>query len=206
MRPSHISIFLGFLWSLTLGFGFHRLWAYEAVPGASAKPPTHFAEAAGFPHEPGQKTLIMLAHPRCPCTRASIEALARLMAQREGSLVATVLFVRPEGVPGGWEKSDMWRSAAAIPNVRVVSDEEGTLARRFGGATSGQVLLYNEAGRLLFEGGITSARGQAGDNVGSGTIRSLVSDTVSAQTQTPVFGCSLFGVAANPTEGRSTGR
>ena len=57
-----------------------------------------------------------------------------------------------------------WRSAAAIPGVTVHVDHDGGEARRFGAETSGFVVLYDAHGELLFAGGITTGRGQAGDN------------------------------------------
>ena len=39
--------------------------------------------------------LVMFAHPRCPCTRASIGELALIMARVHGRLTADVLFVKP---------------------------------------------------------------------------------------------------------------
>ena len=174
MRLSHALIVVGLLCSAALGFGFNRLWQYEALPGPPAKPPKRYTGVAGLPHAPGRATLVMLAHPRCPCTRASVEELARLMARCQGRVAATVLFVKPAGVPDGWEKGGLWRATAALPGVRVLTDEDGILARRLGGSTSGQVLLYDRDGQLMFAGGITSTRGQAGDNAGADAIHALV--------------------------------
>jgi hypothetical protein len=57
--------------------------------------------------------------------------------------------------------------------------------------TSGQVLLYDVSGRLVFRGGITAGRGHAGDNVGrDNVVAFLLHDTVPAES-TPVFGCSI---------------
>ena len=87
----------------------------------------------------------MAAHPHCPCTRASIESLARIMTRCRGLVTAHVAFCKPAGFPGDWEQTDLWRSAAAIPDVEVFCDEEGREARRFGAATSGCVLLFSPA-------------------------------------------------------------
>jgi hypothetical protein len=64
-------------------------------------------------------------------------------------------------------------------------------ARRFGASTSGQTLLYNMAGRLVFNGGITIARGHSGSNDGRDAVVALLSGLVPMHTITPVFGCSL---------------
>ena len=71
-------------------------------------------------------------------------------------------------------------------------DDEGTEANRFHAATSGQTLLYDAAGSLLFSGGITGSRGHSGDNAGQTAIVSLVNSGAPRLTETSVFGCPLF--------------
>jgi hypothetical protein len=114
------------------------------------------------------------------------------MAQTQGRLTAYVLFLKPTGFSDDWEKTDLWRSAADIPGVKPVIDYDGNEARRFHAATSGQTVLYDAEGRLLFSGGITMARGHAGDNAGRSAIISLINAGIAEQTVTPVFGCPLF--------------
>jgi hypothetical protein len=177
-----------------LTVGLSGLWKYESTPGTPACSPlhwpadTHVARALGLP------TLVLLAHPRCPCSRATIGELSNLMTECQGRLTATVLVLRPTQVPDGWERTDLWNTAAAIPGVSVVSDTAGDEARRFGAATSGQALLYGIDGRLLFAGGITESRGHSGDNAGRAAVALLVLGRRQAAHATfgPVFGCPLF--------------
>jgi hypothetical protein len=135
-------------------------------------------------------------HPKCPCSRATTDELAKLMAHAQGRMVARVLMIRPDGVPEAWERTDLWRSAAAIPGVTVVADPQGTESRRFGAATSGQTLLYAADGRLLFAGGITGSRGHIGDNEGRSLVLALARAEIvpmqGERPQTPVYGCPLF--------------
>jgi hypothetical protein len=88
--------------------------------------------------------------------------------------------------------TDLWDSAGQIPGVAAVADEDGAEAHRFSAATSGQVVLYDSSGRLLFSGGITASRGHSGDNVGRRAIVSLLADGSGVRTETPVFGCPIF--------------
>lgn len=141
---------------------------------------------------PDRATLIMLAHPHCPCTRASIGELALLMAHAQGRVNAYVLFLKPQGFTDDWEKSDLWRSAAEIPGVSVLKDEGGVEAARFHAATSGQTVLYDATGRLLFSGGITGGRGHSGDNAGRSAITALLNEGEAEQAETAVYGCPLF--------------
>jgi hypothetical protein len=124
------------------------------------------------------------------------------MTQAQGRVTAYVLFIKPSGFTTEWEKTDLWASAAAIPGVHVVSDDEGVEADRFHSATSGQTLLYDAEGKLLFSGGITSARGHEGDNAGRAAIVSLLTTSDAALTKTSVFGCPLFAPKADCLKGK----
>jgi hypothetical protein len=134
----------------------------------------------------------MLAHPHCPCTRASIRELARLIAQAQGRVTAYALFVKPAGSSDDWEKTDLCQSAASIPGVSVVVDD-GVEAGRFHAVTSGQTVLYDAEGHLLFSGGITGSRGHSGDNAGRTAIVSLLNTGEAERMESSVFGCPLFG-------------
>lgn len=175
-----------------IGFGLTLLWGYENAPGQIAAPPSQWPSDSGINLATDRATLIVLAHPRCPCTRASIGELARLMAQSQGRVTAYALFVKPEGSSDDWEKTDLWQSAASIPGVNVLADD-GVEARRFNAVTSGQTVLYDTAGHLMFSGGITGSRGHSGDNEGRSAIVALLNTGEAERAETSVFGCSLFG-------------
>jgi len=181
-----------FIWLFAIGAGLWILSGYAITPGPAVTPPLHWPPETRLHRAPDRATLVMLAHPRCPCTRASIGELAALMTRCPGRLMAYVLFLKPAGFPVDWEKTDIWYSAAAIPGVRVLSDDEGREAAHFRAATSGETLLYAPDGRLLFSGGITGARGHAGDNAGRRSLVSLLTTGKAERTVTPVFGCPLY--------------
>jgi hypothetical protein len=66
-------------------------------------------------------------------------------------------------------------------------------------------VLYDSAGNLLFRGGITSARGHAGDNAGRAAVVSLLTSDEAEGRDTPVFGCPLFAQNECPA-GKEVGR
>jgi hypothetical protein len=138
-------------------------------------------------------TLVMFAHPKCPCTRASMEELARAMAQCEGRLRVHVMLYLPDKAPAGWTQTDLWQSAAAIPGVEPQWDRNGVEAARFGATTSGFVVLYDAAGRLGFSGGITAERGHAGDNDGEQAVIAMANGKAPGRQTMPTLGCSIFG-------------
>ena len=181
-------------WIAAVAFGLRSLFQYENTPGsvgvlAQEWPNTQIERATDRP------TLLMVAHPRCPCTVASVAELARIMARLQGRVAACVLLVKPNGSGPDWEDTNLRRSAEAIPGVKVIFDPDGVEARRFGAETSGHTLLFGANGHLLFNGGITASRGHAGDNAGESAIVALVNNQTPARTRTLVFGCSLVNSA-----------
>lgn len=179
------------LWACGVTAGFRMLLVYQATPGEAAVAPPHWPDSSPIPRRPGRPTLVMLAHPRCPCSRASVEELAWILARTGAEMDAHVFFVKPEGFAAGWERSDLWRRAASIYGVAVHRDDAGAAAALFGAATSGQTLLYDASGRLRFSGGITGGRGHAGANAGREAVLALLSGAGAAQAAVPAFGCAL---------------
>lgn len=187
-----LTVIAGIAWLLAVTSGLRVLLAYEASPSPAGAPSHTWPADSSLIRAKDRATLIMLAHPRCPCTRASISELALLMASVQGSVKAVVLFMQPGGTEKGWEKTGLWESAAAIPGVTVLRDEDGSEARRFEIETSGHALLFDATGRLVFSGGITSARGHEGDNAGRSAIVSMLTGSTPPLDRTLVFGCALF--------------
>src|SRR2546423_7614548 len=169
-----------------------RLWKYEGAAGAPAQAPITWPASSHVHRAIGLPTLVVFMHPQCPCSRASVEELAKLMTRCQGKLAATVLMILPDGEPSGWEKTSLWTSAAQIPGVSVITDANGIESSRFGAATSGQTLLYSAGGDLLFAGGITESRGHSGDNAGRSLAAALALGEIepprAPTAHTPVFG------------------
>ena len=182
----------GGLWVFAVGAGLVKMWDYENTAGRRRPPPCTWPAESAIRGEAGRATLVLFAHPRCPCTRASLGELALLMARCQERVTAHVLFLRRAGGAADWVKTDLWRNAAAIPGVEVSWDEDGVEARRFEAVTSGHALLYDAAGRLRFNGGITGSRGHSGDNAGRSTIVAWLNNGEIGPTETSVFGCSLL--------------
>src|SRR3989440_5381956 len=191
-----ITTLLGATWTVALAFGARVLFHYETTPGRVGPVASNWPAASVIPRQTDKLTLLMLAHPHCPCTRASIGELAQIMAHAFGKANAYVLFVKPQGAGPDWDDTDLRRSAAAIPGVTVLTDENGTEAGRFGAETSGHTLVFDRNGTLVFSGGITASRGHAGDNAGESAVLAALSQQPIMRNRTPVFGCSLTNRAA----------
>jgi hypothetical protein len=192
-RKISIGIAIAFvLWLAVVVGGTIEMVRYSDAPGRGDMAPIAWPKDSQIPFDASRPTLVMFAHPRCPCTRASVGELEVLMAQVPGRLSARVVFLKPAGTATNWEKTDLWRKAASIPGVTVYTDNEGLEARRFHSETSGQTVLYDRDGALRFQGGITLGRGHAGDNPGRDALQDYLREGHSIQITTPVFGCSLF--------------
>lgn len=171
--------------------GLGALAIHSNAPGASVAPPATWPEGSAVQRQPGKPTLVMVVHPQCPCSRASLAELSRLLARRAGSVTAVVLFVRPAEEPEGWEQTDTWKSAKAIPGVTVLVDVGGVEAARFHAVTSGTTLLFGPGGEELFSGGITAARAHEGPSAGQDAISAILDAEIDGGVTAPVFGCSL---------------
>jgi hypothetical protein len=182
-------LFLTMAWFVTAVMGTGVLAVYDLTPGTKASIPRDWPAQDRIYRAFGEPTLVMFAHPECPCTRASLGELEVLMAHCQNLVAAHVVLLQEAGK--NWLDSDLWRSAQAIPGVVVQVDPDGNTAQEFGVTTSGQVVLYGTDGKLLFSGGITEARGHCGDNAGLSALIQILHHETPATRETPVFGCSL---------------
>jgi hypothetical protein len=171
--------------------GFGRLMEYKSEPGDAAAAPARWPSGSRVTRNTDGATLVLFAHPRCPCTRASISELARLLARFPERLSARVVFLRPADAGAEWDETDLVRRAAAIPGATTVRDDDGAEAARFRALTSGAAVLYDRNGRLLFAGGLTASRGHEGDSAGLRRITSLLRTGHADRRDAPVFGCAL---------------
>jgi hypothetical protein len=185
-------------WAAGVSGGVWFLWSYANRPGPSGPASIAWPRESSLRLDPARPTLLIFIHPHCPCSRASVDELDTLLARTAVRPSTMAVFVRPAGTEPGWERKGLWSKAAAIPGVEAAVDPEGAEARRFGVQTSGHVLLFGPDGALRFSGGITSARGHAGDNAGLSQVLDRLRNAALPGSTTPVFGCLLF--AGDPGE------
>jgi len=210
LRPALLTL-LVVIWIVGVGIGMKLVLDYQVRPGAAAQAPATWPATSSISRRANVPTLVLTAHPRCPCTRATLSELERIVADAHGGLDVIVLFVIPRGFDPAWAHAEVWRKAAAIPGVHVIDDPDGREVRHFGAFTSGQVLLYDGEGRLAFAGGITPGRGHEGDNAGRDAVVALANShrepithfTATEPRETPVYGCAL---ASSETGSKDGGR
>jgi len=182
------------VWASAAGGGLYAVTAHGAAPGNVAEAP---ASLAGNLRSAGRATIVVTAHPSCPCTRATLHELARIAREVKGAADIVLLFAGK----GDRDRvaAELRRSAEGIAGARVVEDPDRAIAKSLGAHTPGTVLFYDTRGALRFSGGITRARGHEGSSAGADTLRSLVAETgPSAPATTPVYGCPLASRTSNP--------
>lgn len=183
----------GLGWLGAVGAGMALVMDYDTRPGAPAAAPLVWPKGSRVMLAADRPTLIMLAHPRCDCTRASLTELAELLARAKQRPQSYVVFIKPAQTGAAWERTAVWTQATSIPGIEVLRDDYGDEARRFGVQTSGQVMMFLPDGRLAFSGGATSARGKTGLSIGRTTLLDLLDGRAASTFTAPVYGCPLFG-------------
>ena len=179
------------IWVLIISFGWGMLSRYENTPGRVKISPGNWPLISQISRSADLPMLVMFIHPHCPCSRASIKELSLIMTHVQNKVKTKVIFIRPEKFTEDWVKSDLWRSASQIPGVEVMIDNHGKESKIFHADVSGQTMLYDSQGHLIFSGGITSSRGHEGDNDGKDAIINFLTKGIILQKQTPAFGCLL---------------
>ncbi len=178
-------------WAALISAGLATLYNYEFKAGPSGQVATHWPSKSRIHPDNKPYHLVVVAHPRCPCTRATLSELELIMAQSQGKLSAYMLFTKPKEFSQEWVKTDLFKNAQKISGVHVFVDEDSQQALMFGGATSGQTFLFDKKGDLLFSGGITGSRGHEGDNAGKSAVIDAVQGKRVELRRSLAFGCPL---------------
>lgn len=180
-------------WAALVLIGFGYLHTYGARAGELADGPQTWRDGT-LEGVAGRPRVLLFAHPRCSCTRASIAELTHVVEAH--ALRATVVFWQPERADAEWRSSPTIDMVQQHPLLDAAWDPGGKVCRSFDAATSGQCLVYDANGRLRFSGGITAGRGHEGANEGRQTVDRLLSESGDPPTGVhtfPVFGCRLEG-------------
>jgi hypothetical protein len=180
------------LWATAMCGAFSLLAFHEFQTGVDESVVATSSWPAGsqLPSAP-QATLVMMAHPYCACTEASLEELKIITDRAKGQLRVFVLFLRAQGTKDDWSRTRYWDKAVAIAGVTVLEDLGGAEARRFGVSVSGEMVLFDPRGVTLFHGGITPTRGHAGDNQGRQRVLAALAGATSDPSNHAAYGCPI---------------
>lgn len=183
-------------WVVLVAAGVWWQCRYDYSQGPRGVVPALLPEMAALEHSSGAPIVIMALHPRCPCSRASVGELDALLERIPRRVDAVLLVCTPEAASDEWREAAQ-RVAIKVPRARVVLDAGGEMAARLGMMTSGAVVVYDAAGALLFDGGLTPGRGVTGSSVESQQLAEALLQADGGAVpgacviRAPVFGCGL---------------
>ncbi len=187
----------GVCWLAAIVAGFTAATLYEQTPAAVHASAEFWPTETRCQPPAGKPLLVMFIHPKCPCTRSSLEEVSQLQRRCGDLLDLQFVFLQPADASWRTEETAHWRTARALNAGSSLIDAEGVEHRRFGATTSGEAFLYAADGRLAFRGGMSIGRGHSGESPGRLAIESLVSRGTASTPSTPVYGCSLDRAAGN---------
>lgn len=179
------------VWMVATTVGLFALISYSNTSGDVGVTPVELPSSPTIRNTNGTSTLLMFIHPQCPCSQASLQQLAQIHARCHDKVTIRILFRSASESSDTWVQTRLWKSAQRIPGAIVSVDPDGRTAADFGARTSGHVLVYNADGQLVFNGGITAARGHEGDSLGTSAVIACLREGTSIQETVPVFGCDL---------------
>lgn len=174
-------------WLGAIGVGGLAMLNHAYSAGVAGTVDQHWPAGDKLSWTRSRPALVMVLHPNCPCSAASVEQLDRLLSAFPGAVEAFAVF-RPSTTsnPGA-----VRRHAERIPGLRVFEDVDGEIAPRLGAGTSGEAFFFGTDGALIFHGGLTPSRGHAGAGIGHDALLALISGRKSNVSSAPIFGCSV---------------
>jgi hypothetical protein len=180
------------VWLGLIGLGYSKLLHYSFAEGNSSQAPRHLPPALAHKSAVGtpRPQLILALHPRCPCSRATVRELAKILTQAPNAADVVVLSYLPRTSKEDWMNGVLLEECRHL-NCQIRPDVDGQVAASLGSLTSGTVALYDAKGRLRYRGGITAARGHEGDNMGAHAVVDILLGTRESFASMPVLGCPI---------------
>ena len=92
-------------WAVACVSVFVLLWSYANVPGAQGMLPVGWTAATELERPDDRAMLLVFAHPKCPCTRATMTAIERLQREVPSSFATRVVFYEPADADASWRQT-----------------------------------------------------------------------------------------------------
>ena len=141
-RPVLVSVAVAWFGACALGLA--GMARYANRPGTPAHAPSSWPAASRLSLDRSRPTLVMLTHPLCSCSRASLAELSELVARAPEAASLYIVFMKVP-VDAASEDASLWRSATAIPGAKVLRDD-GEESERFGAETSARLSYMDPTG------------------------------------------------------------
>lgn len=188
-------------WLVSVVVAFLQLADYACRPGQAAEPRSAWPSETKLNFIDDHWNVLVFMHPKCPCSRASMTELQRVIEQLEDSngqnIVTQFVFFHPEAESQAdsedWNDSELIRASSKLTDLAPWFDRGAVESRRFGATTSGHVMAYSPSGELGFSGGVTVRRSHEGDNAAAQALAEILDGSVNIEPTYPVFGCPITG-------------
>ncbi len=209
------------LWLVAvLSFGYWiTAYGFEVDASNLANSAATWPSDSSLPVASDRSTLLLFLHPQCPCSRATLVELEKILESTAALTNATprtlVVASVPRNADSQWTDSPLNKRARQLPNADLYVDVDGIETARFGVTTSGTVMLFSPQAGRIFSGGITISRGHEGHSVGGALLQEQLWRVLNHQpdavaeldaSSPPVFGCALCGPSPSTENDGTAGR
>ena len=178
------------LWLGLIAGGYAWLFRYSFAAGKTSAVPRTIPPSLASAAYSARPQLLLALHPRCPCSRATVRELAKILSRVPDACDVTVLMYHPASATDDWVQGALLDECRRM-SCRIRPDPAGRLAVSLGSLTSGGVALYDANGKLRYRGGITGSRGHEGDNAGERAVMEILQGRRESHPSMPVFGCPI---------------
>jgi len=178
------------IWIVGISIGMWQLVAYSTTPGPTTEVRAVWPQQSTLQLETESHTLLVFMHPRCPCSRATLNSMARVLASAEVEVVPKFIFGCPSTESATWAQTDLWTFAEGLG--QPILDWDSAESQLFGAVTSGHVMLFAPTGELVFSGGVTIGRGHEGDAIGKCALSEALRGKNAANDRFQIYGCPIM--------------
>jgi hypothetical protein len=153
-RCKQAAICLGLLFAC-IGIAWIARTCFSSKAMPVAQTPAQWPIESSIAKDGKSPTMVMFVEPESQDARACMDELRRVVMDKEVN--AVVVIRQPEQSADQSPDSPLIRAASQLPNTTIVVDHTGREAEYFHVQQSGQCLLYDQMGRLQFEGNLASS-------------------------------------------------
>lgn len=179
-------------WAAALLVGGYLFTGYSLDAQTSLRAVEHWPASSRLPVYDNEFHAVIFVHPKCVCSRSTLVELKRALGRSKTVPNISCVFYCPADHDPKWAQDELWELAQGVQKSARIIDLDGEEAKKFGVQISGHVMLFGRSNEQIYSGGITSARGHEGDNLGGMMLSAFLDGENPSGIQPPPFGCRLF--------------
>lgn len=132
-------------------------WCLGISSSGGYKAPVQWPQASQLVRNLSAPTMVLFVEPKEAEAASNIQELGRMVSDNQ--MAAYVVFQENQTEPLLLEQ------ARRLPNTQVVIDRQHRVANQFLTQSAGDCLLYDQTGKLKFNGDLAKARTEANQNL-----------------------------------------